>query len=719
MPARPACLDRPAVRSMVIACCVFAAFLPSNAGGPRYVAGASYFDRAVKGIPLTWPSGQISYYTDQGNLSGLMNTAAADALVADAFSRWTAIPTAAISATRAGQLDEDVNGASLSSGTTGGISLPNDLLPNATDKPLAIVYDSGGEVTNALLGQGAGDSSACFSNAVFGGPDNFSTDAHILHAVIVLNGNCVQTAAQKPDMEYRLVRMLGRVLGLDWSQANLNPATADYNGFTVMHAVDSAFCVPISSCYPAADQPKMDDRAALSRLYPVTTENQAAFAGKQLFYENTIRVHGSVRFTDENGFPAQPMEGVNVVARWIDPSTGQASRTYVASSVSGFLFRGNAGNAATGFNDSAGQRLDRFGSDDPALEGFFDLAGLEIPDGSDSAQYQIIVEPLDPNLSQTVGPYAPWQVQPSGAPHPITINVNRGEDLEQGILMLSSAAEKPDWFGSNDPLKPAAVPGGGDWTGSLSGYGNADYFRFAGKANRTLSIEVTAIDQAGAPAQNKARPVIGIWQLADSPATPAPGATASAFNTASTGMTRLDVGLGATTDYRVVFADQRGDGRPDYRYHARVFYGDRVIPDRAGVGGGTPITIAGLGLRANTSVSIAGLNTSLLATSSNQILTSAPPAGDGVKDIALADPATGAASGLFAAITYGAGPSDTIKLLAGTNPNTPVGADAPNPVRVQVVGPDGVSPVPGASVVWTSAQRPAFRRAAALPAAPC
>jgi hypothetical protein len=179
-------------------------------------------------------------------------------------------------------------------------------------------------------------------------------------------------------MKYRLVRVLGRLLGLDWSQLNINvftrspaPTPADYAGFTIMHAMDPISCVPISLCYSNADQPKMDDRAALSRLYPVTAQNQATFPGKQLFFENSVRIHGSVYFADRNGQPAQPMQGVNVVARWIDPATSQPSRTLAASSVSGFLFRGNAGNPATGFADSGGLALNRFGSDDPAVEGFF------------------------------------------------------------------------------------------------------------------------------------------------------------------------------------------------------------------------------------------------------------------------------------------------------------------------------------------------------------
>jgi len=51
-----------------------------------------------------------------------------------------------------------------------------------------------------------------------------------------------------------------------------------------------------------------------------------------------------------------------------------------------------------------------------------------------------------------------------------------------------------------------------------------------------------------------------------------------AFNTFNFGMTRLDAVLLATANFRLGISDYRGDGRPDFRYRARVFYGDRVIP---------------------------------------------------------------------------------------------------------------------------------------------
>ncbi len=696
----------------------------SHAGGPRYVAGSSYFNSGTKGVPLTWTQGAVNYYTDQGDLSPLLPQAGANAFVADGFSRWTSISTAAISATLAGQLSEDVSGNNVIANPDGSITIPADIAPGALNQPVAVVYDADGAVTDAFLGLGAGGADYCFTNAVFGGPDNLSPDVHIVHALIIINGNCAQTSAQLPDVKYRLVRVLGRVLGLDWSQANLNvitrqpvPTPDDYNGFTVMHAADPDTCIPISICYADADMPKMDDRAALSRLYPITTQNQNNFPGKQLFSENTTRIHGAVHFVDGSGLAAQGMQGVNVVARWIDPASGKASRSSVATSVSGFLFRGYGGNPVTGSTDSTGQPYDRFGSDDLALEGWFDLAGLEIPNGASSAQYELSVEALDPLWSQAVGPYGPWQVQPSGAAQPIILTVSKGADLQQDIPMQASAIDAPDWFGPEDYSAPAPVPAGGDWMGMLSGYGNADYFWFSGQIDRTLSVEVTALDETGAASQSKALPVIGIWALPDPPGTLPPAFTPFAFNTLNPGMTRLDASLLGTSDFRIGVADYRGDGRPDFRYHMRVFYGDSVTPARASVSGGTPLTIQGFGFSPGTTAVVGSANAAVLAASPNQVMVTAPPMADGLQSLTLSDPATGSASSMTDALTYGAGPNDSIGLIAGSNPATPVGAVAANPIRVAAYTSDGSTPVAGASIFFSVA--PAAALAACGWAASC
>jgi hypothetical protein len=126
--------------------------LTSRAGGPKCVAGSSYFDPSVAGHPLTWPQGTINYFTDQGDLSPILPNASANSLVADAFSVWTSVPTASISASNYGNLAEDVNGGNVIVNSDGTTFLPGDIQPTAVGTPVGIVYDFDGSVTSALLG---------------------------------------------------------------------------------------------------------------------------------------------------------------------------------------------------------------------------------------------------------------------------------------------------------------------------------------------------------------------------------------------------------------------------------------------------------------------------------------------------------------------------------------------------------------------------------------
>ncbi len=680
----------------------------ARAGGPQFVAGVGYFDANVAGHPITWANGTIRYYTDQGNLSAVLPGASADAFVADAFSRWTSISTAGASATRAGQLAEDVSGANVILNSDHTITLPFDIQPTATATPLGIVYDADGAVTDALMGSGA--SQNCFDNSSFGGADAFTTDGHFAHALLVLNGKCVPTSSDLPDFKYRLVRALGRVLGLGWSQLNLNavsgsppPTADDLAGLPVMHEQDLFTCVPISICYPNADVPKMDDRAALSRLYPVTTDNASNFPGKQIFATATARIRGSVRFTDENGNPAQPMQGVNVVARWIDQSSGKPSGSYAAASVSGFLFAGNAGNAITGYTDALGNPYNRFGSSDASLEGFFDLAGLEIPSGN-TAQYQLSVEPVDGDLSQNVGPYAPWQVLPSGTAQLILLSVSKGADLLQDVLMISSAGGLPETGEPDSFVAPRRLPVTGEWMGTISGYGDHDYFALNGQANRTLTMQVTALDEDGHPTVQKAQPVIGMWDLADPEGTPPPSYTFSSFNVVPFAMTQLNSQLLSSTAFRIGIADMRGDGRPDFRYHARVLYGDSVTPNRISVRGG-PIALTGVGFQPGMILTMSNTQLTQLAVYPSELIATMPAFQDGVQTLTITDPATGASSVLSNAITLGAGPNDTIRLPQGTNAATPVGGEAATPVRVTVASSDGLTAISGATILWNATNR--------------
>ena len=117
----------------------------AHAGGPLYVAGVSYFDPAVKGQPVTWAQGNVPYYTDLGDLSPLLPQASANALVADAFSRWTNISTVALAAPPTGSLAENVDGTNVT--ITGGVlSMPADIQPSAVNGGVGIVYDFDGQV---------------------------------------------------------------------------------------------------------------------------------------------------------------------------------------------------------------------------------------------------------------------------------------------------------------------------------------------------------------------------------------------------------------------------------------------------------------------------------------------------------------------------------------------------------------------------------------------
>ena len=89
------------------------------AGGPRYVAGSSYFSSAVMGQPLTWNGGKVSYYVDQGALSSSMTHTQAVAMVDAAATLWSSVSTAAVSLTDAGTLAENVTGTNLTVSTLG------------------------------------------------------------------------------------------------------------------------------------------------------------------------------------------------------------------------------------------------------------------------------------------------------------------------------------------------------------------------------------------------------------------------------------------------------------------------------------------------------------------------------------------------------------------------------------------------------------------------
>ena len=82
------------------------------------------------------------------------------------------------------------------------------------------------------------------------------------------------------------------------------------------------------------------------------------------------------------------------------------------------------------------------------MEGFFDISGLQIPNGATTALYELSVESLDPLWSTGVQPYGPFQVALSGQSALTVVNVTLGADVEQDILMAGSAQPVAPWAAS-------------------------------------------------------------------------------------------------------------------------------------------------------------------------------------------------------------------------------------------------------------------------------
>ena len=80
--------------------------------------------------------------------------------------------------------------------------------------------------------------------------------------------------------------------------------------------------------------------------------------------------------------------------------------------------------------------------------------------------------------------------------------------------MTGSAVETAESGEKETFASPRVLPKTGSWVGAVTGYGDADHFVVNGQSNRTLTVEVTALDDNGQPTIQKAQPVIGMWSLA-------------------------------------------------------------------------------------------------------------------------------------------------------------------------------------------------------------
>ena len=683
---------------------LFAAATQAIASGPRWVTGQPYY--YPEGSIIVWYTDSPQYFTDSGDLSAYVNNAAANAIVAAAASVWT-IPTSRLNLLYGGTLDEHASAANVYPTGTG-LVFPVDVQStNYLNKQIAVLYDSDGAITDMMLGQGASDPSGCRQNGVTESVDSISTSGKIQHAILVLNGRCTgPTPEQQLQLQYQLMRAFGRIIGLGWSQTNDNVFTGNpaptYNQalyWPIMHPID-VICGPYTyQCMPQPFTLRDDDVSGLGLLYPVWQFAPPA-PGKTDTLARGGRIVGTVSFPNGQG-----MQGVNVVIHRLEPFWDTPEAWESTSGVSGYLFRHSSPNPVNG--SIATSATTNMGSPASSLEGYYEIFRTPLYDWEGWQNLILTTQPINPLYvgAYAVGSYDTSAVAPSGAVMQQEFYVMS----PYGSVILnfpsSDAADGCQTTQDGSESAPAAVPSQGWWTDNLCVYGHTAWSTLAVKANRTLTVEVTALDERSMATSAKTMPVIGVWSSTDALGTlPTIAKTAGAFNSASTGTTALTVQSTQSQQLRIAVADQRGDGRPDYAYQARILYADSITPASVPATGGV-VTITGMGFRAGNAVTINGVSAAVSSWTANTIVATMPSLRTLgvttalVADVTVKDLASGGDTVMAGALSYAA-PVPALNLIAAPAGTVFVGDSAS--FTVQAIGVDGVTPLVNQSITFVA-----------------
>ena len=623
------------------------------------------------------------------------------------------VPVASISFTQGGALAEHVSSQNVYMGANG-LVFPADVMStNAAAIPVAVIYDTDGSVTDTLLGSGASSPSSCRQNAVTETVDSFDPAGFILHAVVILNGRCTGTLPQQQlQMQYQLERAFGRVLGLAWSQTNDNvftgtptPTYAQAQAWPIMHPME-ILCGSYSyQCLPNPFQLRADDISGLVSLYPVATAGN----GKQPSLASADALIGWVPFPTVEG-----MTGVNVLVRRQPVSPPVAESWYEGSMISGMGFR------RAGISPFVAQDTSPAGSfgalTDVSRQGYFSLAYLPAPGGA-TQSLVISTEPINALYTgdYSVGPYSTGQVTPSGpALLPFTLNgVGSGGVTGMQVQIPGAAYDCSDGA-DGTATQPMQAPATGWWTGIFCAYGHASYVSTNVTPGRTFTLEVTGLDEQGIASTVKARPVMGVYGPADGTGLPSVAVATQAFNGLTAGTTTLTAATGTMTQVRFGIADERGEGRPDFNFQARMFYADSIAPARIAPAGAT-VTISGMGFRTGNAVLINGVPATVVSWTATAIVVAAPAmtvvkgTNKTALEVEVMDAGTGATSTMSGALTYDstAGLPNAMRVV--TAPAGTVYVGDQQTFEVQVLASDGVTPVAAEPVLFAvSAGQVAF-----------
>ncbi len=677
----------------------------AHAGGPRWFTGQPFYT-ANPGSAVTFFTLTPRYFTDRGNLNANVTHAQADAMVAAAAAVWN-VPTSALTLTQGGTLAEHVTSDNTYfNGTT--VVFPDDVKAvNYRAIPIAVIYDTDGSVIDTLLGSGASTPSGCRQNGVVESVDGFDPAGTIDHALLILNGRCVGSSPdQLTQMQYQLMRAFGRILGVGWSQLNDNvftgasvPTAAEIAHWPVMHPID-VLCGPYSwKCMAQPFTLRTDDLSTLANMYPVTAANLTS--GKTLSSSNALALFGQITFPTGQG-----MDAVNVVLR-LQVSFTNPDAFEMISAVSGAMHQQNAGNPVSGKPVSATASS---GTPNGTQEGLYVMQRVPIIGPSGWESLYVTTEPINPLYSgdYAIAPYIGSPTGISGTPTTIYDGLEHNGAVARVDAPPQNAASTCNTGRDGYETAPVPIDPTGWWTGLLCADAHASWPTVNVKPNRTWTLEATAVDEAGIGSSAKAHLLLGVWKSSDPSGTlPTVGATPSPLNGRVIGMTQLSMAATTTAQsFRIAIADQRGHGRPDFVYKARLLYADTLAPTQLGVGGGR-ITLTGTGFRNGNVVTINGVPAAIISTTATQIVATAPTmlaanmTATGSADVTVNDPTTGGSTTIQAALSYGGTGIDAISLVSAPN-QIETGLASSTPFAVHVFLSDGTTPATGTPVRFTA-----------------
>lgn len=435
------------------------------------------------GTAYKWNSFPIIYTVDGGMLGSLTN-AEANALTTEAFTAWTSVATASVVVTQ-----NPVVGLG-SDGDIDTVAEFNALFPSGPCPNFnAIIYDSGGAITDGLFGAGASNNLLGFASPCLA----TSGDAILAtRAVLIVKNYAVSpvTALNRSKILGVFIHEFGHGLGLGHSQVNIrcytdptfycpsNTLGGNILGVPTMFP----FLLPLTESPDLSFQATLsaDDVSAISTLYP-----SPAFA------TSTGTIVGTVFFSEGiNHF-----QGANVTARRV----GDPGVTAV-SNVSGMFAQVDHGNPALGRPPSS------FGSPDITKRGEYTIPG--VPSGT----YTVEIEGVDPSFvgGSSVGPLGqqiplPWLPECLSTPEspgddsaPCEVLVIAGGTvLNNKDFILNSFGAALDSFdvsARNETIATATVLAGlipGAISGSIGGNNgpDVDFYRIDMVAGQVLTVE--------------------------------------------------------------------------------------------------------------------------------------------------------------------------------------------------------------------------------------